>query len=87
MEVGKVEGFDLLLVDEDDVHSLLELVNHAHLQVAVEGNQGLAVPAPSWMHIDYQQFGVLVVEVRQEVVSVADHGCQLHLLCYLCHLI
>ena len=53
VEVRQVQALDFLLVDEDDLHALLELVDHAHLEVAVEGHQGLAVPAPGGVHVDY----------------------------------
>lgn len=53
VEIWKVEALDLLLIHEDYLHAFLELVDYAHLEVAVEGNEGLAVAAPGWMHVDY----------------------------------
>lgn len=53
VEIWKVEALDLLLIDEDYLHAFLEFVDYAHLEVAVEGHEGLAVAAPGWMNVDY----------------------------------
>ena len=52
------ERLDLLLGQQDDVHALLELVDHVGLQVLVEGREGLAGPAPGGVHVNDEQFGI-----------------------------
>jgi hypothetical protein len=85
MQLGQVQPLQLLLVHHYDVHTLLELVDNTRLQVLVEGNQSLTGTAPGRMHVDYQQFGIFVGVVREEVLGVPDYGCQLHLLSLRCH--
>lgn len=84
-EFWQIEGFNFLLVDHDDIDSLFELINNTNLQVPVEGHEGLAVPTPRRMHIHYQQLGVPLVEVGEEVRDIHYRRRQLHLLRLLVH--
>ena len=79
LELGQVQGLDLLLVHQDDVYSLLELVDDVGLQVLVEGHQSLAVPTPGRVNVDDHQLGVLLTVEVGEVVSVSDGGGEFYL--------
>jgi hypothetical protein len=86
VEFRQAQTLQFLLVDQDDVDALLEFVDDAGLQVFVEGYEGLTGATPGRMDIDNQQLGVPFIEVGEEVVRVANHRRQLHLLCLLSHL-
>lgn len=85
LEFRQVQGLYLLLIEQDDVYSFLELVDDAGLQVLVEGHECLAVTAPGGMHVDNQQLGILVRVVGEEVLCVSDGGRQLEFLALRSH--
>jgi hypothetical protein len=86
-EFREVEGFHFLLIDEDDVYSFLKFVDDAGLQIFIARDEGLAVAAPSRVHIDDQQLRVLFIVIAEKVLCVSDHSGQLQLLSLLSHLI
>lgn len=67
--------FKLLSINQNYVHSLLELVNYCRLKVLVAWLKGLAVTGPGGVHINDEEFTVLIVEVCAEVFEVLDDGC------------
>lgn len=80
VQLSDAQGLNLLLRQEYDVHSLLELVDHVGLQVLVEGSQSLARSTPRRMHVNDEQFGVFFREVAQEVIGISNDCCQVRLL-------
>lgn len=74
VKIWQVEGFDFLLIDEDDVDSFFEFVDDVGLQVFVEGEECVAWSAPGWVYIDDDQFWIFLIVVVKEVVMVSDGG-------------